>query len=308
MRASLEPLHLVGYKVVQPFLPLFNHLPHPLTQVTSLTLDRWNNLCPHRKALGDRWKLQLGAWKCLVPAVGQVSEEPNYSKKCLSGRGLVDKQREEGLREGKREHLLRCRTPVITQMIRMPVLHGDFDPLVEPHGIGKVPAIGYLVRRHFSFVNDSTCKWEGIVLHGPCLAEIVLATGTVHRRRPGVIIDKDHIIAFTPPRPLKMIHGVVTADVSSRTGRLEKDIVPFAVEIGHVSFQGVRLQIRRSPSRCRVLTSPMGVEEERIVAVRPRLQLVVDVEVLEVGHVVLILDFDASTLVERPNFHIDIRN
>lgn len=44
----------------------------------------------------------------------------------------------------------------------------------------------------------------------------------------------------------------------------------------------------------------MGVEEECVLAMGFRLQIVVDVKVLKVCDVILVLDFDASSFVEGP--------
>jgi hypothetical protein len=97
-----------------------------------------------------------------------------------------------------------------------------------------------------------------------------------------------------------VVHGVVAADVRAGSRRLQQDVVVLAIEVGHLRFERVGLEIRRCPAGSGILTAPVGVEEQRVWAVRRRLEVVVDVEVLEVGQVVLVLDFDAGVLVEGP--------
>ena len=131
-------------------------------------------------------------------------------------------------------------------------------------------------------------KGVGVLLHAPTLAEVVLAPGAVHAGRPGVVVDEDHVVALAPPGALVVEHRVVAADEGARAGRLE-DGVALAREVGDLCLEAVGLHAIRGPAVHGVLAPPVGVEvENRIRIEGGGEQLVIDVEVLEVGVLALV--------------------
>ena len=94
-----------------------------------------------------------------------------------------------------------------------------------------------------------------------------------------------------------MADGQGQADVVPSPPGLQGDVVVLAVEIGDGRLDAVRLQVRPPPGvgHC---AAPVGVEVQGVVVERLGQELVVDVEVLEVGDVVLVLDDNARPPAE----------
>ena len=180
------------------------------------------------------------------------------------------------------------------------MLHSDLDPRVKSDRIREMPAVRNLVWRHLSFVDDRPGKREGIFLHAPALAEIVLSTCTVHRRRPSVVVDEDHIVTLAPPRTLEVVHRVITAYVCTCACCFQDCIVALTVEVGNHRFERICLKILGGPALCGVLPFPGCMEEQCTVRMWLSLQFIVDVEILEVRNVILVLNFDTGARIEGP--------
>lgn len=58
----------------------------------------------------------------------------------------------------------------------------------------------------------------------------------MHDRRPGVVVDEDHV-AFAPPDALKVRDGLVAADELAGAFGLQDDIVALSVEVGFMRRQ-----------------------------------------------------------------------
>jgi hypothetical protein len=193
-----------------------------------------------------------------------------------------------------------CR-PVVAEVVGVPGLHGDLDLLVEANRVWEVPAVADLIIGHVFFVDDGATKWISIFLHAPALGEIILSSGTVHTRRPRVVVDEDHIVALAPPCALEMCYRVIAADVGACTFSLEDHVVIFSVDVRNLGFEAIRLNIRRSPAVGGVFTAPVGVEEQGVLTQGGLrvIDFVIDVEVLDIGIIALDFDLDASVFVER---------
>ena len=178
-------------------------------------------------------------------------------------------------------------------------LHGHADALAEAYRVGQVPPVADLVVRHVLLVDDAAAEGKGVLLHAPAVAEVVLASRSMHRRGPLVVVDEDHIIPFAPPCSLEMGHALVAADVLSFTLGLQDGVVVLAVEVLDLRFQAVGLDLPWRPASCGILATPVRVEEDGILGVRLRDQVIVDVEILEIGLVPLVLNLDAGARVER---------
>lgn len=180
------------------------------------------------------------------------------------------------------------------------MLHSNLDFCIESHRIREMPAIRYLIMGHLAFVHNSSRERKRIVLHSESLTEIIFSSCAVHWRGPRIVVDKDHIVAFSPPRALEVIDGVIAAYIHPRASCFENNVVVFPIEIRNLCFQRVRLEIRRRPSGSRVLAFPVCMEEKCTIRMWGCLNFVVYVKVLKVCNIILILNFNSSTGIERP--------
>ena len=78
--------------------------------------------------------------------------------------------------------------------------------------------------------NYSVVRFPYLLLRTPCCVEIILASRSVKTRRPLLAVDKNHVVALTPPVPLgcmpKVSHVQVATCVVPASLHIENDIVP----------------------------------------------------------------------------------
>ena len=71
----------------------------------------------------------------------------------------------------------------------------------------------------------------GVVLHSPGVIEIVFTAGPMKARRLGILIDEDHLVAFTPPGVGVLQHAQGDAHQVAAAARLQVDVVQLAVRV-----------------------------------------------------------------------------
>src|SRR6266404_3801516 len=124
-------------------------------------------------------------------------------------------------------------------MIGMTVLECHSDPFREVDRIHEMKSIAYLVTGYDAFVQSRTIHQKGVVLHTPSVVEIVFTSGSVEARRPFVVVDKNHLIAFSPTSCLG----------SERSTNCSLHSVPYLRSRGRRSYLSHPSEVR-SPLGC----------------------------------------------------------
>src|SRR3990170_3274186 len=113
----------------------------------------------------------------------------------------------------------------------MTMLERDLDAFLEPDGVNQVETIAVVESWDVLLVHDGSVELVGVALHAPGVAEVVFHPGAVQAWWPRVVVDENHVVALTPPRPLEVPDGQIAPDVMAPAFGLESDVVVFTVEI-----------------------------------------------------------------------------
>src|SRR3984893_9590955 len=183
-------------------------------------------------------------------------------------------------------------------MIRVTMLNGNDNSFTEMNRIRQVKSVAHLIAGNDALVQGGTVHQERVILHSPRMVEIVFAAGSVKARRPGIFIDKNHLVAFPPPAALEVRYRQITSNVVSLTFGLQDDVVATRIQVRDVDLRTIYLQARR-PARTRVFPAPMSVKIGYRLRQRFSVKFIVDVKVLAVGNIILILDYDFSLPLKR---------
>ena len=89
------------------------------------------------------------------------------------------------------------------------------DSFGEMNRIRQVKSVAHLIAGNDALVQGGTVHQERVILHSPRMVEIVFTAGSVKARRPGIFIDKNHLVAFPPPAALEVRDRQITPNVVS---------------------------------------------------------------------------------------------
>src|ERR1700730_443592 len=106
-------------------------------------------------------------------------------------------------------------------MVGMTVFDGYGDSLGEMDRIHQVKSVAHLIAGNDAFVQGRAVHQEGVILHSPRVIKIVFTACPMKARRPRILIDKNHLVAFAPPTSLKVRDRKVTSHIVSPAPRLE---------------------------------------------------------------------------------------
>src|SRR5260370_8299059 len=126
-------------------------------------------------------------------------------------------------------------------MVGVAMFECNRDPFIEMNWIGEMKPVAHLVTRDNAFVQSRTIHQKCVILHSPSMVKIVLAPSPVKTRRPGVVINKDHFVALSPPATLKMGNRQVAAHIVPSTGRLKHDVFTRTIHIRPIASRPVTL-------------------------------------------------------------------
>src|ERR1700758_2906281 len=107
------------------------------------------------------------------------------------------------------------------------------------------------------------------------MVEIVFTAGPVEARRPGIFINKNHLVAFPPPAALEVQYGQIAAYIVSLTIGLQDHIVTTRIQVRDIDLRTIRLQTRR-PALTRVFPMPMSMKISYRLRQRFPIELIVD--------------------------------
>ena len=143
---------------------------------------------------------------------------------------------------------------------------------------------------------------ERVVLHPPCLVEVVLRSGAVQIWRPLVAIDPDHVVSLTPPVAAEVRHAKVAPYVMAAPLCFHNDVVVVpsqAFLVGYVRQMRACAVGRDlvTPSTKWIRAAELGVKQT-CVGGHVGHGLVVDVKVLVVDLVALVYQLHQGTLIK----------
>src|SRR5262249_41502500 len=125
------------------------------------------------------------------------------------------------------------RRVLIGEVVGVAVLDGPAQRAREADRIAHEPAIGADQPRVVGRLDEMEARIRpGILLRrARAAAEDLLGAGAVDRRRPGLAVDENHVIALAVPAAGDIVDLQQQADHLSCTGRLERDVVVRTVAV-----------------------------------------------------------------------------